>query len=113
MNIMGILQQMSIGLEGTFSIFAEHPITTPRTEESLIESFAVFRPGASLTGVVEFNVDRNKWTVVPDALLPGVNAVEISLIPRNSPTDTTYVTNGFPLSDANPQFFDQQGNAIP
>ena len=112
-DIDGIKTCMCIG-PGTFSIFAEHPIVTPRKSPDLEKMYAIFRPGRALEGIVEFNVDTNKFIVTPDMFLPGAsNAVEISLYP-NMVGDLSYIDTGFRLTEprVNPEFYDKSGNTL-
>jgi hypothetical protein len=79
MAIMNIKSSRKIGRHGTLEIYAEFPITTPRTHEAMVAQYKHFRPGgASLTGIVEFNVDLSRWNVSPDPSFPGENAIFIS-----------------------------------
>jgi len=113
-----IKSSRSIGAPDTFLIFAEYPISTPRQSPDLENQYSIFRPGRILNGIVEFNVDTNKYLIEPDsnfAHLQFNNAIQIWLFhPPTSMGNISYVATGFPLSEPNvePQFFDKYGQPL-
>jgi hypothetical protein len=83
-------------------IFIESPIQTGYSEAEIQhKSGYFFRPLNGVGGFVEFNIDPEKWDVVPDPLFPD-EADVILIYDRET---------GFPLDAAGveAQFFDWKG----
>jgi RHS repeat-associated protein len=106
-SINSIKSQMLIRSTYGFSIWVEYPIFTSYEESEIRETVEIFgRDYSQITGFVEFDVDLEKWTMVPDPNLKGIENAKMIL---------TYVGNAFPLNEpgVNPMFFDKIGNPLP
>jgi RHS repeat-associated protein len=113
-NIMGIMASMAIkvGPSGPYT-WVEYPITTSYDEDDIQNTTKEFmRPLNGRGGFVEFSVDLNRWTILPDNNLPYVSNAK--MIPLYTHDGVVYVDKGFPLSEpgTNPRFFDWQGNLL-
>jgi hypothetical protein len=108
---------MTVVEPGSFELYAEYPILTPANEGALAETYAMFRPGRSLNGYIEFNIDPVRFGMAPDREFPGIsNAKVFQLLVKtlDGLPDMTYIDNGYSLRmpRVNPEFFDRFGNRI-